>query len=110
MDGPPTSPQDLADGWRFAARAVEGATRIEAHPEGLEPLLLVMDEEGAWWAIPAGCTRCGSPHPVPDPSAPATSILPCATCGAHHGPGASDGAHRPVLQSDEELYVLVGAG
>ena len=34
----------------------------------------------------------------------------CATCGAHHGPGAADGANRPTLRSDDEVYVLVGAG
>lgn len=107
MDTPFRTPQDRAGDWRFAARIPEWARRLTVHPDGMDTVLLVADEEGSWWAVPGACRKCGdSLAPTSNEVLDPASETRCHACGAAHGPHVK-GCHAvATLVVDDEIYLL----
>ena len=76
----------------------------------MDTVVLVADEEGAWWAVPGFCRKCG------DSLAPTTkevmnpaNEIRCNACGTAHGPEVPDCRHLATLVVDDEIYLLAAS-
>ncbi len=83
------------------------AKRLTVHPDGMDTVLLVADEEGAWWAVPGACRKCGdSLEPASKEVLNPTQSLRCHACGTLHGPHIDDCEQVATLVVDDEIYLL----
>lgn len=105
------SPEDHSGDWRFAARVPDSARRLTVHPDGMDTVLLVADEEGAWWAVPGACRQCGdSLEPTSKEVLIPAMETRCHACGTPHGPEVAGCVKVATLVVDEEIYLLAQSG
>lgn len=107
MDKAFTDPARLAAHWHLALSTRSGqrrATRVSVADRAL--LLLPLDAEG-WWALDAGCGRCGQLLPLPAGDESVTHVT-CDACRLAHEPASGKAAGPPVMLVDDEVYVFLG--
>ena len=101
------TPGAHARGWRLVSRGANaGKTWIDART-ATPAMLLVLDTQEEWWAIPADCQNCSAPligALKSNASHVGLDEFYCAQCGTAHGHAAAGCECIALMVVDDEIY------